>query len=305
METGMVMKGKSKKEEGRSGMADGKWKMEDGKSKYLFLLFTFPFFLIIGCSNSNSWVDSLPKPWTLSEQQVSEILPQFHNNYPDFHDRLKAFALWQVGKPYEIFKLGEEIEPDTDPIIRLDVSDCTVHVLTSLAFSQSKSWIEARESMINIHYKDGKPSYKSRWHYTSDRIQENPFTQNLTNKLLNPTNLESVKIILNRKDDGSEFLDLGWDKSTLIQYIPNEHINGELLSKLPEICGVAFVKKAYFKMGIVIAHEGMIIDQKKLIHASSEYGETVNVDFMEYYFRDSGPLFDGIMIYSFHPFEKI
>jgi len=277
--------------------------METRVVKMFRTLIVYIFLIVTGCSNS--WIDSLPKPWTLTESQISEILPQFHNHYPDFQNRLKAFALWQVGKPYEIFKLGEEVEPDPDPIIRLDVSDCTVHVLTSLAFSQSKSWAEARERMIDIHYKDGKPSYTSRWHYTSDRIQENPYTQNITNKLLNPTKLKSVEIILNRKEDGNEFLDLDWEKSTLVHFIPNEHINEALLSKLPEICGVAFVKKAYFKMGIVIAHEGMIIDSKNLVHASSEYGKTVNIDFMEYYFRENGPLFDGIVIFSFHPFEEI
>jgi len=297
----MVMKGKSKKEEGRSGMVDGKWKMEDGKRKYLFLLFTFYFLLIIGCSNSNSWIESLPKPWTLTEDQISEILPQFHNHYPDFHDRLKAITLWQVGKPYEIFKLGEEIEPDTDPIIRLDVSDCTVHVLTSLAFSQSRSWVEAREKMIDIHYKDGKPSYKSRWHYTSDRIQENPYTKNITNELLDINQFEKVDIILNLKENGSEFLPLGWQKNIKMNFIPNNKITEDLLSKLPRVCGVAFVKKVYFKMGIVIAHEGMIIDQKNIVHASAEYNKTVNVDFMEYYFRENGPLFDGMMVYEFHP----
>ncbi|MBC8346590.1 MAG: DUF1460 domain-containing protein, partial [Candidatus Marinimicrobia bacterium] len=152
-------------------------------------------------------------------------------------------------------------------------------------------------------YKDGKPSFKSRWHYTSDRIQENSFTQNITNELLNYAQLESVEITLNRKEDGSEFLDLDWEKSTTVQFIPNEHINEDLLSKLPEICGVAFVKKPNFKMGIVIAHEGMMIDSQYLVHASSEYGETMNIDFMEYYFRQEGPLFDGVMIYEFHPLE--
>jgi hypothetical protein len=69
-------------------------------------------------------------------------------------------------------QLGEEVEPDLDPIIRLDVSDLYCSCLTSLAFSQSKSWVEAREKLIDIHYKDGKPSYKTRWHYTSDRIRK-------------------------------------------------------------------------------------------------------------------------------------
>ena len=157
--------------------------------------------------------------------------------------------------------------------------------------------------MIAIHYKNGQPSYKTRWHFTSDRIQENPYTVNITEELLEKNQLEKIDITLNRKKDGSEFLDLDWEKKTTIYFIPNKQINKKLLSKLPDVCGVAFVKKAYFKMGIVIAHEGMIIDQKNLIHASSEYGKTVNIDFIDYYFRDNGPLFDGLLIYSFHPLE--
>ena len=39
-------------------------------------------------------------------------------------------------------------------LFRLDVSDCTVHVLTSLATAQSKNWVEAKENMITIHYKE-------------------------------------------------------------------------------------------------------------------------------------------------------
>ena len=293
----MVIEGKMKNEEVKS-------KKEEPRNNFPFLLLPFYFFIIFGCSNSNSWVESLPKPWTLTEVQISDILPQFHNHYPDFHNRLKAFSLWQVGKPYEIFKLGEEVEPDTDPIIRLDVSDCTVHVLTSLAFSQSKSWAEARQRMIKIHYKDGKPSFKSRWHYTSDRLHENPYTKNITNELIPTDKLENVDITLNLKENDEEFLVLNWQKKTTVSFIPNIKITRKLLTKFPDVCGVAFVKKAYFKMGIVIAHEGMIVDKKNLVHASSEYGETMNIDFMEYYFRESGPLFDGIMVYEFHPINN-
>jgi hypothetical protein len=281
-----------------------KWRMGDGRWSIERFLFPFFFFLLLSCSNTNDWVNTLPKPWTLSESQVSEILPQFHQKFPDFHDRLKAFAQWQVGKPYEIFKLGEEVAPDPDPIIRLDVSDCTAHILTSLAFSQSISWDEAKESMITIHYKDGNPTYKTRWHYTTDRIQENSSTVNITNELVGVEQLESVEIILNRKEDGKEFLDLGWEKSTSIQYIPSNNITQEILQKLPHVSGVAFVKKTYFKMGLVVAHEGMIIDQKNIIHASSEYDKTVNIDFMDYYFRENGPLFDGVLFYSFHPMKE-
>ena len=284
-------------------------KIGDGKWWLVRILIPFSLYLSFGCSNPNDWVNTLPNPWMLSEDQISKILPQFHKRFPDFHNRLKAFSLWQVGKPYELFCLGEEVGEDPDPIFRMDVSDCTVHILTSLASVQSKSWDEARSNIIDIHYKSNKkgisiPTYKSRWHYTTDRIQDNPSTVNITSSLISEKKLKSVSITLNEKESGDAFLDLDWKKQITISYIPNEMINLELLKKLPDIVGVAFVKKLYFKMGLVVAHEGMIIDQINIIHASSEYEKTVNMDFMEYYFRDDGPLFDGVLFVEFHPLKK-
>ena len=245
----------------------------------------------------------------LSEKEISEILPQFQQKFPDFHDRLKAFAVWQVGKPYELFCLGEEAGEDKDPIFRLDVSDCTVHVLTSLASVQSLTWNEAKINLINIHYKPNEngisiPTYKSRWHYTTDRIQDHPSTRNITLGLLPNDQLKTVTITLNKKTDGKTFLDLDWQKPTSIQYISSENLNSKVLQNLPNVAGVAFVRESYFKMGLVVAHEGMVIDQKNIIHASAEYGETVSMDFMEYYFREEGPLFDGVLFYSFHPLTE-
>ena len=265
--------------------------------------------ILFGCTNSSNWIDSLPKPWKLNEEQVSDILPQFHKKFPDFHDRLKAFSLWQVGKPYELFCLGEETGKDKDPIFRLDVSDCTVHILTSLASVQSSSWQEARKTLIDIHYKRNDdqtsiPTYKSRWHFTTDRIQDNPSTKNITSSLVSNQELVTINLTLNKKEDGDEFLKLGWQKPTTIQFIPNKFVGEDLLDKLPQIAGVAFVKKTYFKMGLVVAHEGMIIDNKNIVHASSEFGKTVNMDFMKYYFLDDGPRFDGVLIFSFNPIES-
>ena len=280
------------------------------KKKELIKLFiSFLVYIIVGCSNPNQWVESLPKVWTLSENQITNILPQFHQKFPDFHDRLKAFSLWQVGKPYELFCLGEEKGEDKDPIFRLDVSDCTVHILTSLASVQSHSWDEAKSKLIEIHYKPNNmgisiPTYKSRWHYTTDRIQDHFSTKDITTTLISENKLESVTITLNQKEDGEEFLQLGWKKQTSINYIPSNKLTTDILNNLPHVSGVAFVKKSYFKLGLVVAHEGMVIDQKNLIHASSEYGKTVNVDFMKYYFREKGPLFDGVLFFSFHPLSE-
>ena len=276
-----------------------------GKEKRKWSKYFWIFLFLIGCSESFNWVETLSKPWSLSEREISEILPQFQQKFPDFHDRLKAFALWQVGKHYELLCLGE----DKDPSFRLDVSDCTVHVLTSLASVQSLTWNEAKINLINIHYKPNEngisiPTYKSRWHYTTDRIQDHPSTRNITLGLLPNDQLKTVTITLNKKTDGKAFLDLDWQKPTSIQYISSENLNSKVLQNLPNVAGVAFVRESYFKMGLVVAHEGMVIDQKNIIHASAEYGETVSMDFMEYYFREEGPLFDGVLFYSFHPLTE-
>ena len=55
-----------------------------------------------------------------------------------------------------------------------------------------------------------------------------------------------------------------------------------MLSRLPLICGVAFVKKSYVKNGILIAHEGFVIDKKFLVHASSSSKKTVKEDLLSY-----------------------
>ena len=65
------------------------------------------------------------------------------------------------------------------------------------------------------------------------------------------------------------------------------------------MCGIAFVKRSYFKLGIVIAHEGFLIDNLFLIHASSEFGKTVKVDLFEYIKTNEKFRFDGVMFYDF------
>ena len=267
--------------------------------------------LFISCTADTQvdWVYSLPNPWTLSNDEVTELLPEFHERFPKFTDRLKAINIWRIGTPYGIFKLGEEIEPDPDPLLRIDTSDCTVHVLTSLAFSTSSSWSETREKMVDIHYKPDinnrkVPTYKSRWHYTSDRIKNNPYTTDITESIIQKENMDSVNIDLNKKTDGSEFLDLNWTSENKIYFIPINQIDKTLLSKLPDVCGAAFVRKSYFKNGIVIAHEGVLIDNKELIHASSKQLKTVRVDFLDYINNNGDPRFDGIMFYKFNPLGR-
>jgi len=257
--------------------------------------------------SDQDWLAAQPRPWSLSEAEVTAVLPAFQERFPGFEDRLRALALWRIGTPYGIFKLGEEAEPDPDPIFRLDVSDCTAHVLTSLALAQSSSWDEARANMIELHYKPGedgarKPDYRRRWHYTADRLASHPSTVNISEELAGDR-VATATVTLNIRSDGSENLDLGWSRALEARYIPNDLVTPQLLARLPGIVGVAFVKPAWFGMGLVIGHEGMILDGTDLLHASQEAGRTVRQDFLDYYFTADGPRFGGIMIYRFLPIQ--
>ena len=266
----------------------------------VFLFFT------LHCDSNGSpllWINHIPKPWEIDENDFDKYLEEFQIRFPDFHQRVKAINLWRVGTPYGIYCLGEEIGIDDDPILRADTSDCTVHVLTTLAFANSSTWREARNKMIKIHYKPDSlhnhlPSFHSRWHFTSDRILNHNQTVDITSKLFEPRITEQVSIELNIKDNGDEFLDLDWSSLQTITYIPSELISSVVTQKLPPVCGVAFVKVDYFKLGIVIAHEGYLIDQTNLIHASSEHGMTVQIDFMDYLLQGNSYRFDGVMFFK-------
>jgi len=266
-------------------------------------------FLITSCTTQGDpfkWVDTIPDPWLLSETEFEFYLPQFHERFPNYYDRLKALNLWRVGTPYGLFCLGEESGKDNDPLLRADSSDCTVHVLTTIAFAESFTWQNARDAMVDIHYKmdengEKKPTYISRWHYTSDRLLHHDRTVDITSSVAHENDLEKVEIELNKKQDGSEFLDLNWSSNETIKFIPTVKITENILLNLPAVSGVAFVKKSYFKMGIVIAHEGYIIDKTNLIHASSEFKKTMNVNFIDYYFQNGESKFDGVMFYKINP----
>ena len=277
---------------------------------YKFFLAILSVYGVYANQSSYKWTESLPDPWTLSNEQLDLYLPRFHKMHTDYHDRLIALNLWRVGTPYGIFCLGEEQGVDPDPIIRFDTSDCTVHVLTTIALAESNSFQHAKDVMINIHYKPNQygkstPTYRSRWHFTSDRLLNHPITVDITSKISSPNNLETINIELNKKENGSQFLDLGWTSVESIDYIPIEKLSDDMLANLPSICGAAFVKKDFFKNGIVIAHEGFVVNGKDLIHASSIEKKTVNVDLFSYLKKGEQAFrFDGIMFFDIREGRK-
>lgn len=294
--------------------------MQKKQLSFELILVVFVFFFCTSVYSSENydskteqdlqiWLNKLPKPYNETYATLGDSLAKFHQQFPSYHDRLRALAYWRIGTPYQIFNLGEEREPDLDPIFRLDVSDCTSHILTTLSLAESMSWQEARDNLIQIHYKADqygtkKPDYSKRWHFTADRLLNHEMTPHVSSAYIDKSELKHVTLSLNEKHDSSKFLDIGWSQRADVEYIPNDSITIDLLKKLPSIIGVAFVKESYFKMGLVIAHEGMVMDGKYLLHAGQVAEKTVLEDLMSYYFPEDGARFDGIMLYELHPLRR-
>jgi len=246
----------------------------------------------------------------LDAAQLDSLLAAVHAAVPRYQDRLRWLAATRLGTPYALGTLGEESPDDPDPLFRTDEADCTVLVLTTAAMASARNVGEARAWMgpANYHRRgDGFPAeYRNRLHFTADRLHASPLFRDVTAEVAGPHERRTVRLTLNRRDDGTELLPLDWSRAIEIDYVPAEQV-GEVLGNLPPVAGIAFVRQALFDKGLIVAHEGFLFDGRCLVHASSTAGEVVAVDLLDYLLRRQDadvarrgtPLFDGAIFYTF------
>jgi hypothetical protein len=237
----------------------------------------------------------------LRPDEITSRLGEIHRKYSTLEARLKVIAFSRVGTPYVLGCLGEETPPDTKPLFRVDETDCTVFVLTTAAMAHKPVYRDAREMMKELNYHNPPAvgqkvvTYQNRIHFTYDRLHCSPFFKDITMDLLPPSKLQKVAITLNRKSDGTKLLDIPWEKKVTGWYIPAREVTPPLLAKLPGVCNVGFVRKKNFALGLIISHEGLIIDNQWLVHADSRSKKVAKMDFLAYFNRNSD-YFDGVVI---------
>ncbi len=252
---------------------------------------------------------SLPPLHTLSPVELDSVLGRLRAAEPSFAARLRALALARLGAPYRLGTLGEESAADPDPVFRVDEADCTVLVLTTVAMAHARDAAAARHWMGPANYRqqgDTFPvEYENRLHFTADRLTGSPLFVDLTCQVAAPGERKSVHVILNRKADGEELLPLGWERELTLDYVPAAHLRA-VLQRVPATCGIAFVREANVAKGLLVSHEGFLLDGRCLLHASSENGKVALVDILDYFFRPGDPdpalagraRFDGVLIYD-------
>lgn len=241
--------------------------------------------------------------WNMSKQETDKKLKSVYETYPDFNDRVRQIAKMRIGTPYVLGPLGENDK--RGPVFTLKSADCTVFVLTTLALANRCTYSNAEYMMKYLNYYSPPRtgcklvSYENRIHFTYDRLHSSKYFKDITPELA-AGKTEKAELTLNITSEGTELLPVGWHKRVCAYYIPMKFVDRELLSKIPSsAAGVGFVRKKNFKLGTVIAHEGLITDRKNLIHADSVSGRVVETDFCKYC-SDNSDYFDGIIISVFN-----
>lgn len=244
--------------------------------------------------------------WELTDPEMNHLIARWQEERDDLPSRVRAILLSRLGTPYVLGCLGEGAgaKPDSEPVFRLDQVDCTVLVLTTAALAHAHTLDEARENMAVANYReigDDRPiTYDGRLHFTEDRLDASPYFENITRDVVPADLLESKTLTLNQQDDGSGLLPIEWTRKIALDFLPVASVTDAVLAGLPPVTGVAFIKRSYFKKGLAAAHEGVLLDGKDLVHASSDSKQVVRVPFREYLRKaDGSPRFDGLVFYAF------
>ena len=246
------------------------------------------------------WLESQKKFYQQTDEGINTLLAEANQRFPIMEDRLKALAFLQLGTPYYLGCLGEGEGPDTDPLFRLDKTDCTVFILTSTALLHASDTEEAKTAMKSVNYRPGgEINYQNRLHFTTDRILSSPWFQDVTEEVAGSEKVKTKEVILNKAQaDGSRLIDIPWEKKITEIYLPLEDIKTEMLQNLPAVIGVAFLRAGDEKIGLDVRHEGLLSDGQTLFHASSLQGKVVAEDFLEYCFSEQQARFSGIIFYK-------
>ncbi len=229
------------------------------------------------------------------QEMSSEEVDVFLQSMEDMEseERLKKIINLRIGTPYERGCLGEEGGIDPNPIFRLDVTDCTVFMLTSTALLNASSKEEARELMGSLNYYPvDSITYEDRLHFSTYRNLVSPYFEDITREV---GEAEKKTVVLNKKRaDGTRLIDIDFEETVEINYIP---VSADF--ELPSVVGVAFLRHGDEQIGLDVRHEGFVVEGKDLIHASLNKGEVVKENFLEYL---SISEFDGLIFFKIKSF---
>ncbi len=185
-----------------------------------------------------------------------------------------------VGVKYVNDPLGEEIAPDTDPLIRFDAFDCMTFVETALANGD-------RDILNKIRYKNGEIGFLTRNHFIeTDWINNNTdIVENASRKYSD--HLATRQVVIDKKRWFKTAHNIKTDipkRTVKIEYIPRDYVNEIKITKPVIVLFIIDNPKIRDKIGtdLAVSHIGFLLPNGVLRHASSRHGRVIDVDFQEY-----------------------
>ncbi len=204
---------------------------------------------------------------------------------------LKEIVEGFLGIPYERGPLGER---DDEELYREDVFDCTTLVLVSISRAHSNG-LSPEEMIKRVNYfPAGEVSYENRLHFSTYRNKVVDFFEDITRDVA-PDLYKEKRVNLNKKrDEKGRLIDIDWEEEIVIPYLRIEDVS-QVISKLPDEVGVAFLIDGDEEIGLDIRHEGFLFEGEDFIHASLEKGEVAKENFLEF-LKESG--YDGVNFFK-------
>jgi len=215
----------------------------------------------------------------------------------DFQTRLKYISENYLDNPYQKNPLTEI---DNLPALRLFETDCVTFVINTLALSAANNANEFIKIYSKfLYYFVDNINFNTRIHFTEERLKYNHcFRQFNFQELksaeisqdccLNRNTIKSAKLIDISFEKFFEWkvYSLNIDKKKIIDFFNNAK---------PLFCGIAFIKSANRNAGYLVAHEGLIIDNR-LFHSSIKTNHITSTDNIVDYMLTSG--FDCFVLFD-------
>ena len=219
--------------------------------------------------------------WT--KESLDELI-RFGFTIQEIGERIDFLSSRFLDTPYgELTLVGDSHAPETFAV-NLSRLDCFTFLDYVEAMRRSSSYTDFLRKLKDVRYKDSEVSYQKRNHFFTDwREQGRIFIDDITGLIGGCQAIRSHKI-LNRKEDGSLYLEGIPEVEREILYVPDVSIEEDIVKKLRtgDYLGI-YADIA----GLDVSHVGIFIRKRENVffrHASSRenYRKVVDEAFYDY-----------------------
>jgi hypothetical protein len=184
-----------------------------------------------------------------------------------------------LGAKYVDSALGEEMAPDSDPLIRDDAFDCVTFVETALANGDVNK-------LNKIRYADGVPNILTRNHFIeTDWLENNSDLVENVSAQYAPVAVRHVTIDKKKWFKNIYNTDTNFTpRSVDLEYIPYSKAHNIKVSKPMIVLFIINSEKIRKNIGtdLAVRHMGFLLPDGRLRHASRRQGRVLDTDFNKY-----------------------